>query len=94
MYQGSYHHALERALFKLFKITVRRSDWPQDLPAHLHMRFALFDDSGKTLATGRNLSELADRHRQKTERKIPRLIVKDQALHLLAGQGCQTMGFC
>jgi ATP-dependent helicase HrpA len=58
MYQGSFHQTLERALFKLFKITVRRSDWPQDLPAHLHMRFVLFDGSGETLATGRNLSEL------------------------------------
>jgi ATP-dependent helicase HrpA len=58
MYQGSYHQALERSLFKLFKIGVRRSDWPQDLPVHLHMRFALFDSSGKTLASGRNLSEM------------------------------------
>jgi ATP-dependent helicase HrpA len=58
IYQGSYQLSLERTIFKLFKITVRRSEWPQDLPAHLHMRFELFDDSGKTLAAGRDLSEL------------------------------------
>ena len=56
--QGSYYQNLERCLFKLFKKTIRRADWPQNLPVHLQMRFALIDDSGNTAAAGRCLKDL------------------------------------
>jgi len=57
-YRGSYYRALENSLFKFFAISLRRSDWPESLPPHLQMRFLLFDPSGKTVATGRDLSLL------------------------------------
>ncbi len=58
LYQGSYFQALERTLFKFFKKSVRRSDWPKNLPDHLSMRFVLFNVDGKTIASGRDLSKL------------------------------------
>ncbi len=78
MYQGSYYQELERALFKLFKKSVRRTDWPQNLPEHLLTRFELFDHRGETIATGRDLAVLVG----KTEKKsnTDQLIVKDEAL--------------
>jgi ATP-dependent helicase HrpA len=82
MCQGSYFQALERSLFKLFKKTVRRIDWPQALPEHLQMRFALFDGSGKTVMTGRNLSELVSESESSGgRREKSQAIVKDQTLY-------------
>ena len=57
---GSYYQALERCIFKLFRKTIRRTDWPLNLPAHLQMRFALVDDSGDILAAGRCLKDLTN----------------------------------
>ncbi len=57
-YQGSLYVALEAGIFKLFRIQVGRSDWPDQLPPHLQMRFLLFDGSGRTVASGRNLPHL------------------------------------
>ncbi len=56
--QGSYYLALENSLFKLFRISIRRSDWPNDLPSHLKMRYLVCDPSGKTVVTGREFSNL------------------------------------
>ena len=81
MDHGSYYQALERSLFKLFKKSVRRADWPQVLPAHLLMRFALYDASGKIVATGRNLSELVSQSESSADRKEQsQTIVENQPL--------------
>ncbi len=58
-YQGSLYQALERGIFKMFRIKVGRSDWPQTLPPHLRMRYLLFDANGRTVATGRELHQLS-----------------------------------
>ena len=58
LYSGSLHGAVESSILKQFKFLVRRSDWPADIPNHLQPRFILFDSSGKTLLSGRNLKEL------------------------------------
>jgi len=58
-YQGSLYHALERGIFKMFRLKVGRSDWPEVLPSHLTMRYLLYDTSGRTVATGRTLHKLA-----------------------------------
>ncbi|MDR3630777.1 MAG: ATP-dependent RNA helicase HrpA [Desulfocapsaceae bacterium] len=65
--QGSYYQALERCLFKLFKKSIPRSEWPQNLPVHLQMRFALIDDSGKIVATGRSLQDLVAKLESSTD---------------------------
>ncbi len=57
-YEGSLYHALERGIFKMFQLSLSRSDWPQQLPPHLTMRFLLFDNAGRTVATGRSLHTL------------------------------------
>ncbi|HID70924.1 MAG TPA: ATP-dependent RNA helicase HrpA [Desulfobacterales bacterium] len=57
-YQGSLYHALELGIFKMFRLKVARTDWPDQLPAHLEMRYLLYDSSGRTAATGRKLHEL------------------------------------
>ena len=82
MGHGSYYQSLERTLFKLFKKTVRRVDWPETLPVHLQMRFALFDGSGEIVATGRNLSDLVSRMETSGDgRETSQAVVHDQTLY-------------
>lgn len=57
-YQGSLFHALETSIFKMYRISVKRSDWPADLPPHLQARFTLFDLDGKDICSGRDLGKL------------------------------------
>lgn len=81
--QGSYYQTLERGLFKLFKKTVRRSDWPTTLPDHLRMRFALFDTDGTVVASGRDLQDLiAGTKTSKAKPLSRRLNSTDEALIL------------
>ncbi len=58
-YQGSLYNALETGIFKMFQIKIARADWPEQLPPHLQMRFLLYDQSGRTVGTGRNLRKLS-----------------------------------
>ncbi len=58
-YKGSLYQALEQSIFKGYRITVNRSDWPEQLPNHLRMRFLIQDENGRKIATGRTLHRLA-----------------------------------
>ncbi len=58
-YKGSLYHALEQGIFKAFRIKVNRSDWPEQLPQHLLMRYLVHDANGRQIAVGRRLSQLA-----------------------------------
>ena len=58
-YKGSLYHALELGIFKMCRLKVGRSDWPENLPPHLTMRYLLYDASGRTVATGRVLHKLS-----------------------------------
>lgn len=60
-YEGSLYHALELGIFKMFRIKITRSDWPEKLPPHLTMRYLLFDPAGRTVATGRVLHKLSQK---------------------------------
>ncbi len=57
-YKGSLYLALETGILKMFRLQVGRSDWPSQLPAHLQMRYLLFDAQGREIATGRELQKL------------------------------------
>lgn len=57
-YKGSLYLALETGILKMFRLQVGRSDWPTQLPAHLQMRYLLFDAQGREIATGRDLQKL------------------------------------
>ncbi len=57
-YKGSLPQALERSILKAFNRNVVRADWPTELPAHLSMRFLVFDQAGVEMATGRSLATL------------------------------------
>jgi len=57
-YDGSLFHALEKGIQKRFQLHVGRGDWPTDLPAHLLMRYLLFDANGREVTTGRKLHTL------------------------------------
>ena len=49
MYQDSLYPALERVIQRRFQVTLTRADWQLgNLPAHLLMRFRLYDEQGKT----------------------------------------------
>jgi len=59
IYHGSLYKRLEELIFKHFRITIERNQWPlEQLPPHLQMRFLLRDSSGKTLMTSRRFSDL------------------------------------
>jgi len=58
LYSGSLYGVVESSILKQFKILIRRSDWPHELPQHLQPRFTLFDSSGKDQLCGRNLKDL------------------------------------
>jgi len=69
-YEGSLYHALERGIFKMFRVKVTRSDWPEHLPPHLTMRYLLFDPAGRTVATGRVLHKLSQKVLAGPKKKI------------------------
>ncbi|WP_136795841.1 ATP-dependent RNA helicase HrpA [Desulfosediminicola ganghwensis] len=56
--QGSLYHALESSIFKMYRISIKRSDWPTELPGHLRARFTLFDLDGRDICSGRDLGKL------------------------------------
>ncbi|MGW8161437.1 MAG: ATP-dependent RNA helicase HrpA, partial [Desulfobulbales bacterium] len=59
IYHGSLYGQLEKLLLKHFRIKVSRNHWPvMQLPPHLQMRYLVYDGSGKTLMTSRNLKDL------------------------------------
>jgi len=70
-YEGSLYHALEIGIFKMFRIKISRSDWPENLPDHLNMRYQLFDPSGRTVATGRVLHKLKQNLGNVTKKTVP-----------------------
>lgn len=55
---GSLLAALESSIFKLFRFTPQRSDWPQELPSHLSPHFILEDDKGKEIVSGPHLKKI------------------------------------
>jgi ATP-dependent helicase HrpA len=61
VYRGNYYRELSSVIFKLFKISIYRDDWPNPLPLHLQMRFTLLDHEGNELASSRDLSALGSR---------------------------------
>lgn len=58
LYKGSLYNAMAASIHKIFRIAINRSDWPEELPAHLQARFLLFDLDGSEICSGRNLLEL------------------------------------
>lgn len=57
---GSFYQALEASIQKLFRVTIRRSEWPDTLPDHLRIRFSLTDLSGREISAGRDLQALLE----------------------------------
>jgi ATP-dependent helicase HrpA len=55
---GSFYQSLEASVQKLFRVTVRRSEWPDKLPDHLLARFSLTDIADREIAAGRDLRAL------------------------------------
>ncbi len=55
--RGDLLAAVEAAILKQHRMTVHRSDWGSELPAHLCPRFLLFADDNSTVAVSRNLKE-------------------------------------
>ncbi len=87
---GSLYTALENSILKRYKLLIRRSDWSDNLPLYLQPRFVLFDDSGKTVCSGRNLRELlvapaaiATPDQQRTLRSTEQKIINrwDKSIH-------------
>lgn len=60
LYKGSFYGAVEASILKHFRLLIRRSDWPADLPSHLKPGFLLFDEKGKTIGKGKDLKKLLE----------------------------------
>ena len=69
-YKDSLYQALELGIFKMCRLKVARSDWPETLPHHLTMRYLLYDASGRTVATGRILHKLSQNISSSSPSKI------------------------
>ncbi len=69
--RGAYLPALEAAILKLFRFTVRRSDWPSPLPIHLQPRFTIVDAQGREIAAGRDLALLVAPGAAGGDRAVP-----------------------
>ena len=53
---------LEQTIAKRYGIEIQRQDWQlQNLESHLFFRFRVIDDSGKVLATGRDLAAIQEK---------------------------------
>ncbi|MBM9602749.1 ATP-dependent RNA helicase HrpA [Desulfopila inferna] len=78
MYKGSYYRAIEASIFKHFQISVKRSDWTDQLPIHLQMRFVLFDLSGKEVACSRDFSFITSKSETPTPVSLQRAAPKEQ----------------
>lgn len=59
-YRGDFYRQLCATIFKMFKLSVHRNDWPSELPDHLTMRFSIEDADGREIASGRDLAELTN----------------------------------
>ena len=77
---GSYYQALEASILKLFRLTVRRSEWPAQLPDHLHVRFSIIDLSGREIAAGRDLQILLSASSTLPEDETARVSLHDQEI--------------
>lgn len=54
-----FHVALAAHLSRKYRTTITATDWPpQSLPAHLHPRVEIIDQSNKTVAFGRDLTAI------------------------------------
>jgi ATP-dependent helicase HrpA len=92
-YQGSLYQALERGIFKMVRIKVGRSDWPDTLPPHLKMRYLLFDSNGRTVATGRELYRLSQTRPNSPQQQQDHSSKKTQALKIWEGKLFSTWDF-
>ena len=60
LYQGSLYRALEKMIFKQFRVRIARKQWPADkLPDHLRVYFLVLDSHGKKLMASRNFADLS-----------------------------------
>ncbi len=75
---GSYFQALESSISKLFRVTVRRSEWPTQLPDHLRARFSLVDIAGREIACGRDLQALLSASSKLPQDETARVSPHDQ----------------
>ncbi|MCL2459066.1 MAG: ATP-dependent RNA helicase HrpA, partial [Desulfobulbus sp.] len=70
LYKGSLYQELERAILRIYQVTVQRGDWQADtLPPHLRMRFLVLDDQGKILVAERSLAGLHEASRIEAVRR-------------------------
>ncbi len=57
--RGSLYQALEKAIFKLYHVAIKRGDWKVDaLPPHLKFRFRVVDAAGKTVGCFRSFRDM------------------------------------
>lgn len=81
MYKGSYFTAIESSIYKYFRIHIRKTEWSQEIPKHLQMRFLLIDSKGKELFNSRDFSLIASyTHHQPEQSAQPARIIKNEEI--------------
>ncbi len=80
MYRGSYMSQLAAEIFKRFRITIRREDWPDDVPPHLTMHYEIVDQSGRTLLKGTDFQTLLGQTRTSPEKESATISGQNQAM--------------
>ncbi|PID77127.1 MAG: ATP-dependent RNA helicase HrpA [Deltaproteobacteria bacterium] len=82
--RGGLHGALERSIFKFFKISVKRDDWPKMLPLHLTPRFVIYSQD-RVIAVGRDLALLSQKTAGETTGESSLLAPDARAAELIEG---------
>jgi len=80
MYQGNYLHRLSEEILKRFRVTIRRDDWPEELPHHLIMSYEIVDRSGKLIMKSSDYHGLLDKTRGSPEDGAATVSGQDQDL--------------
>lgn len=68
--KGCYFHALETAVFKMFKVSILPSDWNQEIPQHLMMRYSIIAETTTPILAGRDLEKLKKELHESTPQRV------------------------
>ncbi len=86
--QGSLLAALARQLHRISGVAVPEDAWQiEALPTHLQMQFRVFDEAGKVLAEGRDLSALQAQMRGEVRASLRSAAAQPQQRHPLEREG-------
>lgn len=76
---GSLTESFASAIYQVRAVRLPPECWQGlEIPAHLRVRFLIFDDKGKVLAASRDLSQLLQRYQSEAAKPLPSSAVEER----------------